>query len=493
MDSDPTTGEKKYYGKYRGTVADRDDPETLDRVKCYVPEVLGHGFSSDWATICTPAGGMYDYGQVVVPPKGAGVFVEFEAGDVNRPLVTGYWYSKPKGESEVPKHARGLMDETDETKGTIKGETIPFKPPAEEGEDPPERGEPLPIQEPPSPFGGKYPDVIVFKSLSGHLMEMDDTKGEERIQIFHRIGSYREIRRDGSVVDKAIGSSREIVTDDKILHILGKEYRLVEQPADLTYRRDKKMVVAGTLKEEVQQGKVLVVGGKERKDVKGESYRTFGGPLIERIAGKQAVSTGGSQDTTVGAQRSATVTQTDTEIVGNQDNLLKGIVVNVAKSLQVLFGMYQVEITAGDEVHKLTLGEFLTEVVAPGTSGYAWRLKVITGNVEVKVTAGNIKHETQAGTLDMKSSLIATLESLIEVYIKSPQVKVGDATTLAVTIAGGIQPLILGTAFSQIWLMHGHLYFPGPGGQAVTTGPAPTLIPGTLPITPALSLIAKTK
>lgn len=498
MDRDPTTGEKRYYGMYRGTVADRDDPEKLKRVKCYVHEVLGHGFASDWATICTPAGGMYDYGQVVIPPNGAGVFVEFEAGDVNRPLVTGYWYSMPKGESEVPKHARGLMDETDETKGTVKGETIPFKPPAEEGEEPPERGEPLPIQEPPSPFSGQYPDVIVFKSLSGHMVELDDTDGEERIQVFHRIGSYREIRRDGSVVDKTVGSSREIVTDDKILHVLGKEYRLVEQPADLTYRRDKKMVVAGSLKEEIQAGKVLVVRGRERKDVRGESFRTFGGPLVERVEGKHAFTTGSSQDSTIGAQRSCTISQVDSEVIGNQ------LFDTLAKSLKILFGNYQVELTAGDEKHKLTLGELLVDVIAPGTSGYAWRVKAALGNAEMnltagnfdlKIMAGNIKEETQAGTWAAKSTLMATLESLLKAYIKAPYIDVGDGTTMAIALGGPVasQSLVLGTAFTLLFNAHTHLWgpstiLPPPAVPIPTTPPVIPMVPGV-----HTSLFVKTK
>jgi hypothetical protein len=482
MGRDPTEGTKKYYGKYRGQVADRNDPEILNRVKCFVPEVLGNEIPSHWATIATPAGGMYDYGSLIVPPKDAGVWVEFEAGDVNRPIVTGYWYSMPKGESEVPKHARGLPDETDETKGTVEGETIPFLPPPEDGEDPPERPEPLKIQEPPSPFSGQYPDVIVFKSQSGHMLEFDDTDGEERIHIFHRIGSYREIRRDGSVVDKAIGSSREIVTEDKVLHILGKEYRLVEQNADLTYRRDKKMVVAGSLKEEVQAGKILVVGGKERKDVAGESDRRFGGPLVERIAGKRSVSTGSSHDTTVGAQRSCTIAQTDSTVIGNQLGPT-GTQPSVAKALQVLFGNYEVELTAGDQIFKLTLGEMLADIIAPGTSGYAWRVKALAGNAEMnltagnfdlKVTAGNIKEETQAGTWTAKSTLIATLESLLKVAIKAPVgIDVGDGSTAQINLGGAsaIQPLVLGTSFMILWNAHVHLG--GTLGGGLTGIPAP--------------------
>ena len=82
----------KFYGKYRGLVTDNQDPTKRGRVQAVVPEVLGTEHTT-WAEPCTPYGGTTS-GFYAIPPLGAGVWIEFEAGDISRPIwVGGYWSS----------------------------------------------------------------------------------------------------------------------------------------------------------------------------------------------------------------------------------------------------------------------------------------------------------------------------------------------------------------------------------------------------------------
>jgi uncharacterized protein involved in type VI secretion and phage assembly len=81
----------RHYGKYRGLVTDNQDPRKLGRVKARVPEVLDN-VDSGWALPCAPYAGNKT-GAFTVPPPGAGVWIEFEAGDVSRPLWSGCWWS----------------------------------------------------------------------------------------------------------------------------------------------------------------------------------------------------------------------------------------------------------------------------------------------------------------------------------------------------------------------------------------------------------------
>jgi hypothetical protein len=39
---------------------------------------------------------------------------------------------------------------------------------------------------------------------SGHIVEFDDTPNSERVQIFHKSGSYIEILPDGTIVTKSV-------------------------------------------------------------------------------------------------------------------------------------------------------------------------------------------------------------------------------------------------------------------------------------------------
>jgi uncharacterized protein involved in type VI secretion and phage assembly len=90
----------RYLGKFRGTVANNVDPMRLGRIQAVVPDVLGDAESS-WAMPCLPLAGPR-MGQYVVPPVGAGVWVEFEQGDPSYPIWVGCWYGSA---AEVPPDA----------------------------------------------------------------------------------------------------------------------------------------------------------------------------------------------------------------------------------------------------------------------------------------------------------------------------------------------------------------------------------------------------
>jgi len=79
---------KKYYGKYRATVVQNFDPELRGRIICEVPDVLGL-VPSSWCEACAPLAGITPMGVYMVPCIGAGVWVEFEQGDPNKPIWSG--------------------------------------------------------------------------------------------------------------------------------------------------------------------------------------------------------------------------------------------------------------------------------------------------------------------------------------------------------------------------------------------------------------------
>ena len=90
-----------FYGKYRGVVQDVDDPEALGRIRANVPEVLDTEVSP-WALPCVTYAGP-DVGLHAIPPVGAGVWIEFEAGDPARPIWVGGWW----GRDDTPKNEQG--------------------------------------------------------------------------------------------------------------------------------------------------------------------------------------------------------------------------------------------------------------------------------------------------------------------------------------------------------------------------------------------------
>ena len=94
------------YGKYRGFVMDVEDPKQLGRVKARVPDVFGENETTDWAWPVLPYGGSSDLGFFFIPDMGSGVYIEFEGGNVNRPLWTGFWWAEKDGVNEIPIEAK---------------------------------------------------------------------------------------------------------------------------------------------------------------------------------------------------------------------------------------------------------------------------------------------------------------------------------------------------------------------------------------------------
>ena len=112
----------QHFGKYRGLVSNVDDPLKIGRVMALVPEVYGD-LASPWALPAVPFAGS-QHGLVLLPEVNDGVWIEFEAGDISRPIWTGCWWgtdelddvSKTRTRALVPSkgHKLVLDDDADE-------------------------------------------------------------------------------------------------------------------------------------------------------------------------------------------------------------------------------------------------------------------------------------------------------------------------------------------------------------------------------------------
>ncbi len=90
----------RFFGKYRGLVTDNNDTTNRGRVKVQVPAVLNT--SEVWALPCLPYAGN-GVGVYTIPEPGAGVWVEFEAGDPSFPIWTGGFWA----DNQLPNNQQG--------------------------------------------------------------------------------------------------------------------------------------------------------------------------------------------------------------------------------------------------------------------------------------------------------------------------------------------------------------------------------------------------
>ena len=140
--------DQKRYGKYRGTVVDNVDPEKRARLKLRIPSVLADQ-DTDWALPCLPYGGFDQQGMFMVPDVDAQVWVEFEEGDIHRPIWVGTFWQQ---ESDVPEDA-----------------------------------------------SKEEPTTRMLRTHSGHILQFDDADGEEQFRLYHPSEAEMIIDPDGTI------------------------------------------------------------------------------------------------------------------------------------------------------------------------------------------------------------------------------------------------------------------------------------------------------
>lgn len=67
-----------------------------------------------------------------------------------------------------------------------------------------------------------YPFNKVHHTESGHMIEMDDSVGGERLSISHRSGTFYEIHKDGTEVHRVVNDNYTVICKDDNVYIGGK-------------------------------------------------------------------------------------------------------------------------------------------------------------------------------------------------------------------------------------------------------------------------------
>lgn len=121
-----------YKGIYSGVVVDNDDPEGLRRLRVRVPTLLGES-ATGWVRPCLSPGRHFHFGQTwkrLVPAVGDGVWVAFEAGDIDHPLWLGTWMMVGGSDAQISSDGpivdvQGLLsDPSDPTATTTELEEL---------------------------------------------------------------------------------------------------------------------------------------------------------------------------------------------------------------------------------------------------------------------------------------------------------------------------------------------------------------------------------
>ena len=158
-----------------------------------------------------------------------------------------------------------------------------------------------------------YPYNHVFESESGHIREVDDSPGAERLFTQHKSGTFEEIHTDGTKVVKVIGDNYEIIAGGSNVYIVG----------------DVNITTQGTVREYIKGDYHLEVEGnytqKIHKNLRTRVGASGSGNLEEEIMGNHAFNINGYVKGNVGPLDGSAAPgegDVDINIVGNETHIV---------------------------------------------------------------------------------------------------------------------------------------------------------------------------
>ena len=157
--------------------------------------------------------------------------------------------------------------------------------------------------QPEPPFGAQYPYNKVFETESGHIQEFDDTPGQERINTYHRSGTYTEIDANGTQVNYIIGDNYILMERNGNIHVSGDCNITVDGNTNIFARTDANIEVAqnanikvgNNLDVGVHNDVNMAVGGNYKLNVVGDysvqaaNINTKAGAVTTQATGAMSV------------------------------------------------------------------------------------------------------------------------------------------------------------------------------------------------------------
>jgi len=164
-----------------------------------------------------------------------------------------------------------------------------------------------------------YPYNHVFESESGHITEVDDSPGAERMFRQHMTGTFEEIHPDGTMVTKIVGDNYEIVIGGENIVIKGSQNITVEGSVRELIKGDYIQEIEGNFFQKIhknhrvkvgagQDGAGKPLGGNREEEVVGNHSFNINDDIKGRIGGDTVITHDKSKTQIIGGQYTMSVT-----------------------------------------------------------------------------------------------------------------------------------------------------------------------------------------
>ena len=324
--------------------------------------------------------------------------------------------------------------------------------------------------DPEAMYGARYPYNHVTQSESGHLIEMDDTPGKERLHWYHRAGTFTEIGALGHRITKVVSEDFKINLMNDYQRVVGSKYENIVGKLDVVSGKYFHKCKSGVFKVEAQGdiifdnptadftvnsknitldaagGAVVIKGrsisiekstGASTENTKGSETKKVGGKYSLR-AGSMAFSSRGTTGITSGGAINLVATD---NIQESCMNLVGGLMGAPSRSFKAAMGdiLFETVLLGGVDINVGLAGLLgsisiskLGEITLKGAGGLSTITLGLTGielsylglstitlgpaGVEIAglstTMAGTVSAEVSALTTDIKGSIGCNVSGL---------------------------------------------------------------------------------
>jgi hypothetical protein len=279
--------------------------------------------------------------------------------------------------------------------------------------------------------GGKKTEYLgnhTYTTEAGHVVEFDNTPGDCRIHVYHKSGTFIEIKDDGAMITTTKGGRQDF--NDK-----GRD-EVTTGDFNLTVAGAINIYCTGNVIQHVDGNYELNVGGDLKVKVGGNELREVIGDQRTQVNGKTAHRTSKERDEVTGESKTETINRNYFQSVGTDSTLIAGgdYVVLAGDDFQAvatdqigLGGGGIVAIASADQIQiKSSEGMFLNSAVAvqiTSTGSYYPSYIHSNGNTKAGVfsdendivlgAGGKVRSATDGGTKLDSAGLIAPTSKIV--------------------------------------------------------------------------------
>lgn len=270
--------------------------------------------------------------------------------------------------------------------------------------------------QPETPYAAQYPYNKVNASESGHVHEIDDTPGAERLHTAHKAGTFTEIGPDGTQVTRIVGDGYTIVDSNGYVLIEGRANVHVAGECNVMIMGDANLTMNGKVNMDVHNDFNLNVAGHFGLSVGGGIFIRNDGVFSHENKGDMQIHGASNFNSTIDGTHNLTASGYKVTSKGDYHVKVAGISYH----------------TSVGNINQDTDGSIMSKAAETidSKSGTHTNIESL-GNTNIK-SAGSVNTESLAAT-NIKSANVINAEATDSINIKSANavnVKSANATNI---------------------------------------------------------------